>query len=1109
MATAAQQQEIIQLVVGMVGAAPGADILTELEAIFDSGLTIVEIADAIVANPAFDAIYASTLSNSGFATAWLADYLGAEVSTENMTLAVDAVTALLNAGATRGDVMSQVFTAIAGVPVTDPDFGAAAQAQANKVEVATYYSVTQGLSSESLTTLTSVTSAVGSDAATLTSGLAFVDELVNAGDTFTFTVAADTFTGGTLNDTFEGSVSALGSTNTLNGTDTIDGAGGTADVLKADLASNFTGFTTGGVTNVEKVSLTNSGVVSRNFDASGVVGATTYEIESERGVNLTDVESGVANFMLTNVGNANSVAFSTAFVTGSAEVTGTSDAADLAVSNVGLISTAPKIVTATLNSFETVNLASSGANWINFGGTTLKTLNVAGAGTTYISSVPTSLTAFDASAATGTVVANVTAVTGLLTTIATGSGDDTLTIGKADAAANATLSGGAGADKLTYDSSGGTVQYTMTGFETLALDDIDTATLIFAGTNSTGLATVTHNAKALIDTSLVNMGAIDLTFTGTDVTAELGDIASDHTGSTTVNYTRGSTGAAGMTAVAPLADYTFSAATGPLTVNNNAYIATTAAATISGAHASSVILNVESGKNSAATPVEITSFGGVITAASATEITVNATGALGASAAITAAKAKSATITNGATAGTLNLTAAALETLNVTTGNGLAMAASTLTGVQTATVSVAKGLFTAGALTAMNNLNISGAGSTSAATFGALGSTSQDYALSVTASGLKGNLILTTLDVNTGFDISLDVSGVTGNVTTTTIGTAAEAENVTVNAMGVDGTTILGAITGAGDVNLLLDGSVGPVTFGVVTGKTVTIDASDTIGGVTNNYLVTAGTTANVAVSGLEASVVTITAAAAATSNTSVVTGGILIDAVTIANGGATTVKTITLTGDLGLGADTVTIDNNIFATATNTGGVIDISGVLNYATATLTSSVTAASTITGGAGIDTITGGLGVADTIVAGAGADVISSGTGDASDIITGGSGGDTFVQGVQTGAYDHITDFVGGVDELQTGVVVGSVTDMRTTSTTGQANVAAAGQVAATAAETLLAGNYDGVGDTVLFTFGTKTYVVVNVGADALVTDGTDVIVEVTGITGTLVAGDIIV
>jgi RTX calcium-binding nonapeptide repeat (4 copies) len=1110
MATAAEQQEIIQLVVGMVGAAPGADILAALEAELDAGATIAQIADAIVANPVYDTIYASSLSNSGFATAFLTDYIGNEVSAENLTLAIDAVTALLNAGETRGATMAAVFAAVAAVPTDDPDFGAAAQAQANRVEVATYYSVTKGLSSESLTTLTSVVSAVGSDADSLTAGLALVDELENAGDTFALTTAADTLTGGALNDTFEGSVSALGSTNTLNSTDTLDGGEGTADVLKADLAANFTGFTTGGVTNVEKVSLTNTGVVARNFDASGVVGATTYEIEAERGVNLTDIESGVSNFMLTNVGNANSVAFSTAFVTGSSEVTGTSDAADLAVTNVGKVSaTAPKIVTATMNSFETVNLDSSGANWINFGGTTLKTLNVAGDGYTVISTVPTSLTAFDASAATGTVSATLTAVTGLLTTIATGSGDDSLTIGAADAAANATLSGGAGADTLKYASTGGTVQYTMTGFETLALGAV-TGALTFAGTNSTGLTDVTSTSTATAATGLVNMGASDLTFKSTDATVDGGDISSDHTGSTTLNYTRGSTGTAAKTVAIPDADYTFSAAAGALTVNNNAYITTTAASTVTAAKASSLTVNVESGKDNSTIPAEVTSFGGVITAASATEVNVNATGALAASAAITAAKAKSATITNGSASGTLNLTAAAVETLNVTTGNGLAMAASTLTGVQTANISVAKGTFTAGALTSMNDLNISGAGSTSAANIGALGSVTQDYALSVNATGLKGGLTLSTLDVNTGFDISLDVSGVTGAVTTGTIGTAAEAENVTVNAMGVDGAVTFGAITGAGDVNVLLDGTVGVVTLGAISGKTVTVDASDTIGGVaTSTYSVTAGTTADVAVSSLEASTVNITAAAAATSNTSTVTGGILVDAVSILNGGATTVKTITLSGDLGLGADTVTIDNSAYATGT-TGAVLDISGVLNYATSTLTSPTIAATTITGGAGADTITAGVGVADTIVGGGGADVIVSGTGNFKDTITGGSGADTFNQvTAQTAVYDHITDFVGGVDEIKTGFAGAAVTDMRTTSTTGAANVAAAGQIAATAAIALAATNYDGAGDTILFTFGSKTYLAVNEGANGTVVDGTDVIVEVTGITGTLVAGDIIV
>jgi len=50
MATAAERTELIQLVVGMFGAAPGADVLADLEAVFDAGASVSDIAVALSEN---------------------------------------------------------------------------------------------------------------------------------------------------------------------------------------------------------------------------------------------------------------------------------------------------------------------------------------------------------------------------------------------------------------------------------------------------------------------------------------------------------------------------------------------------------------------------------------------------------------------------------------------------------------------------------------------------------------------------------------------------------------------------------------------------------------------------------------------------------------------------------------------------------------------------------------------------------------------------------------------------------------------------------------------------------------------------------------------------
>lgn len=178
MATAAEQTQIIELIVGMVGgAAPGADILAELEAIFDSGVSLVELADALVANPAYDAIYDPELTDAEFTEAFIGDLIGDEVSAEVLADTEEAFLALLTAGDTRGAAMSGTITALSAIDTDDADLGDAAQALANKVEVATYYSVELGFSSDSLDTLLSVTAGVTSAAATVTSAQAAADDL--------------------------------------------------------------------------------------------------------------------------------------------------------------------------------------------------------------------------------------------------------------------------------------------------------------------------------------------------------------------------------------------------------------------------------------------------------------------------------------------------------------------------------------------------------------------------------------------------------------------------------------------------------------------------------------------------------------------------------------------------------------------------------------------------------------------------------------------------------------------------------------------------------------------------------------------------------------------
>lgn len=183
MATAAERTSIIGLVVGMVGAAPGATILAELEALFDGGLSLSAMAEAIATNPAFNGdtgLYPAFLPNAIFATNFVTDLIGDEVSAANLQLAIDAVTAELNAGTSRGAIMFAAINAVAAVDPTDPDFGAAAQALLNKTAVAEYYSVTVAQSGATIADLQAALAGVDSTAASVTAANAAIDTAIAA-----------------------------------------------------------------------------------------------------------------------------------------------------------------------------------------------------------------------------------------------------------------------------------------------------------------------------------------------------------------------------------------------------------------------------------------------------------------------------------------------------------------------------------------------------------------------------------------------------------------------------------------------------------------------------------------------------------------------------------------------------------------------------------------------------------------------------------------------------------------------------------------------------------------------------------------------------------------
>ena len=187
MATAAETQSIIQLVVGMVDAAPGADILAELEELIDLGMTIEEVAIAITANPAWsgdEGLFPDYLPNAIFAANFLTQLMGSEVTADYLEESIAGMTATLNAAgeapAGRGAAINAAIDALAATDSADPDLGDAATALANKTEVATYYSVEKMQSSDDLDDLMGVVSSVTSSETAVEDGEGAVDDAIAA-----------------------------------------------------------------------------------------------------------------------------------------------------------------------------------------------------------------------------------------------------------------------------------------------------------------------------------------------------------------------------------------------------------------------------------------------------------------------------------------------------------------------------------------------------------------------------------------------------------------------------------------------------------------------------------------------------------------------------------------------------------------------------------------------------------------------------------------------------------------------------------------------------------------------------------------------------------------
>ncbi|EKE67386.1 beta strand repeat-containing protein [Oceanibaculum indicum] len=486
----------------------------------------------------------------------------------------------------------------------------------------------------------------------------------------------------------------------------------------------------------------------------------------------------------------------------------------------------------------------------------------------------------------------------------------------------------------------------------------------------------------------------------------------------------------------------------------------------------------------------------------------------------------------------LSITGAAATTLNVTTDTAASKVA-TLTGPATATtVNLAVGSganlsVTSLAASAAKTVNISGAGKATisgsdlAATVTVDASSNTggvaftgEATTTLTFKGGSGSdsvtaLIadLTTADALDG-GAGSDALVISDAVTLTSKGAAAgvndavnfESLTVTTGNNQVDVGFITNGITNfktTGNATLTATNSLSTTSYTIdnSAGNTGTVSIGNKVGELTANLTVDYG-------AATAAKTVTDVTFSGATNlnitSTGTGTGG--SNVITTLNNGDNSVFTIT-------GTKALTITNAI--DGTTTGSKIDASGFSGKLTMTGSGQ---ADVFTLGSGGSVIDGGAGK-DTITGGSGADRINITTATSNDDITGGAGADTIafsgdnttLYARSTGTTDvvNITDFVAGTDKI--GLV--NATGAFTSVTLATQTIATAADLTAVWAglTSVAASASGGAASAVLVTVSAGaaagTYLYVN-DSTAAVNNATDLLVDITGVTGTLATTDFV-
>ena len=287
--TAETRKSIIDLVVGATGAAPGTILLSELVAESEAGKSLAEITEILTASTAFTSVYPTFQTAGEFGEEFLTNLIPG-VAADALAEGVTIVEGLIAGGSSRADVVRIAVEYLAALPEDDAALGTSAALFNNKVEAATYYTLT--LEQAAVGTVDALAS-ITADQATVTAANTAADgsAATASGNIFTLTTAIDS-TPATTN-TVNGIIDQAGvAGNTTWGlSDTITTAsGGTMNLTLLSSASGATaGYNTTGVTTLNVKSVDQlTAAAANSFSLSGFAGLTTLKLAGASVAGSTD-----------------------------------------------------------------------------------------------------------------------------------------------------------------------------------------------------------------------------------------------------------------------------------------------------------------------------------------------------------------------------------------------------------------------------------------------------------------------------------------------------------------------------------------------------------------------------------------------------------------------------------------------------------------------------------------------------------------------------------------------------------------------------------------------------------------------------------------------------